>query len=57
VRLRPATVPGDLTAIARDLVPELRRRGLARDAYDRPTLRGLHGLPTDVPSRYAAVRA
>jgi alkanesulfonate monooxygenase SsuD/methylene tetrahydromethanopterin reductase-like flavin-dependent oxidoreductase (luciferase family) len=57
VRLRPATVPGDLTAIARDLAPELRRRGLARDAYDRPTLRGLLGLPTDVPSRYAAVRA
>ncbi len=57
VRLRPATIPGDLTAIARDLVPELRRRGLARDAYDAPTLRGLLGLPTSVPSRYAAARA
>ncbi|GMA25284.1 FMNH2-utilizing oxygenase [Luteimicrobium album] len=54
VRLRPATLPGDLTAIARDLAPELRRRGLARGAYDRATLRGLLGLPTDVPSRYAA---
>jgi alkanesulfonate monooxygenase SsuD/methylene tetrahydromethanopterin reductase-like flavin-dependent oxidoreductase (luciferase family) len=54
VRLRPATIPGDLSAIARDLAPELRRRGLARAAYDQPTLRGLLGLPTDVPSRYAA---
>ncbi|MGC5167902.1 LLM class flavin-dependent oxidoreductase [Luteimicrobium sp. DT211] len=57
VRLRPATIPGDLTAIARDLAPELRRRGLARGAYDRPTLRGLLDLPTDVPSRYAAAPA
>jgi alkanesulfonate monooxygenase SsuD/methylene tetrahydromethanopterin reductase-like flavin-dependent oxidoreductase (luciferase family) len=54
VRLRPATLPDDLDAIARDLAPELRRRGLARDAYDADSLRGLLGLPTGIPSRYAA---
>lgn len=31
VRLRPAAIPTDLDAIARDLLPELRRRGLVAD--------------------------
>ncbi len=53
VRLRPATLPDDLALIAADLAPELRRRGLTRTAYDADSLRGLLGLPTDVPSRYA----
>ena len=47
-------LPDDLDALVADLLPELRRRGLARTAYDAPTLRGLLGLPTDVPSRFAA---
>lgn len=33
-RLRPATLPGDLRRITRDLVPELQRRGRFRTAYD-----------------------
>jgi alkanesulfonate monooxygenase SsuD/methylene tetrahydromethanopterin reductase-like flavin-dependent oxidoreductase (luciferase family) len=45
-RLRPATLPYDLTQITRGLVPELQRRGLFRTAYpEHPTLRGLLGLP------------
>ncbi|WP_028047788.1 LLM class flavin-dependent oxidoreductase [Cellulomonas sp. URHE0023] len=56
VRLRPATLPDDLALIARDLAPELRRRGLTRPAYDAGSLRGLIGLPTDVPNRYATAR-
>jgi alkanesulfonate monooxygenase SsuD/methylene tetrahydromethanopterin reductase-like flavin-dependent oxidoreductase (luciferase family) len=43
-RLRPGTLPHDLTAITRGLVPELQRRGLFRTAYDASTLRGLLGL-------------
>ncbi len=44
-RLRPATLPYDLTRITRGLVPELQRRGLFRTAYpENPTLRGLLGL-------------
>ena len=54
VRFRPAVLPDDLDALVADVLPELRRRGLARTAYDAPTLRGLLGLPTDVPSRFAA---
>ncbi|CUU56344.1 Flavin-dependent oxidoreductase, luciferase family (includes alkanesulfonate monooxygenase SsuD and methylene tetrahydromethanopterin reductase) [Parafrankia irregularis] len=52
-RLRPGTVPHDLEAITRALVPELQRRGLFRTAYEAGTLRGLLGLarPAD---RYAA---
>jgi len=53
VRLRPATLPDDLALVASDLAPELRRRGLSRTAYDAGSLRGLLGLPTDVPHRYA----
>ena len=56
VRLRPAVLPDDLTLIASDLAPELRRRGLTRTAYDAGSLRGLIGLPTDVPNRYATAR-
>ncbi|WP_328315735.1 LLM class flavin-dependent oxidoreductase [Streptomyces sp. NBC_00388] len=39
-RLRPGTLPHDLTAITRGLVPELQRRGAFRTAYDATTLRG-----------------
>ena len=51
-RLRPATVPYDLTRITRDLVGELQRRGAFRTAYEADTLRGLLGLPRPV-NRYA----
>ncbi|GAA2222657.1 LLM class flavin-dependent oxidoreductase [Promicromonospora sukumoe] len=55
VRLRPAVLPDDLEALVTDVLPELRRRGLARTAYDAGSLRGLLRLPTDVPSRFAVV--
>jgi alkanesulfonate monooxygenase SsuD/methylene tetrahydromethanopterin reductase-like flavin-dependent oxidoreductase (luciferase family) len=51
-RLRPGAIPDDLTFITRELVPELRRRGVFRDAYEAATFRGLLGLPRPV-SRYA----
>ncbi|MFE7565524.1 LLM class flavin-dependent oxidoreductase [Streptomyces sp. NPDC057539] len=44
-RLRPGTLPHDLAAITRGLVPELQRRGAFRTAYDATTLRGHLGLP------------
>lgn len=57
-RLRPATIPHDLTAITRGLVPELQRRGLFRRAYPvgggPTTLRGLLGLGRPA-NRYAEV--
>jgi alkanesulfonate monooxygenase SsuD/methylene tetrahydromethanopterin reductase-like flavin-dependent oxidoreductase (luciferase family) len=43
-RLRPATLPHDLVQITESLVPDLRRRGLFRSAYETDTLRGLLGL-------------
>jgi len=43
-RLRPAALPHDLVQITAGLVPELRRRGLFRTAYEADTLRGLLGL-------------
>ena len=43
-RLRPAGLPHDLVQITEGLVPELRRRGLFRTAYEADTLRGLLGL-------------
>ncbi|HEX3564747.1 MAG TPA: LLM class flavin-dependent oxidoreductase [Acidimicrobiales bacterium] len=43
-RLRPGTVPHDLEAISRTLVPELQRRGAFRAGYEASTLRGLLGL-------------
>ena len=33
-RLRPAALPHDLVQITENLVPELRRRGLFRNAYE-----------------------
>jgi alkanesulfonate monooxygenase SsuD/methylene tetrahydromethanopterin reductase-like flavin-dependent oxidoreductase (luciferase family) len=53
-RLRPATVPHDLSQITRGLVPELQRRGLFRTAYEATTLRGLLGLHRPA-NRYAAL--
>ncbi|MFD3486199.1 LLM class flavin-dependent oxidoreductase [Streptomyces sp. NPDC058665] len=55
-RLRPAVAGHDLSAITRDLVPELQRRGAFRTAYEADTLRGLLGLPRPA-NRYAAVTA
>jgi alkanesulfonate monooxygenase SsuD/methylene tetrahydromethanopterin reductase-like flavin-dependent oxidoreductase (luciferase family) len=51
-RLRPAALPHDLVQITDGLVPELRRRGLFRTAYDATTLRGLLGLSRPA-NRYA----
>ncbi|WP_326684241.1 LLM class flavin-dependent oxidoreductase [Streptomyces microflavus] len=51
-RLRPGTLPHDLTAITRDLVPELQRRGVFRTEYASTTLRGHLGLARPT-SRYA----
>ncbi|MFE6036468.1 LLM class flavin-dependent oxidoreductase [Streptomyces sp. NPDC056452] len=55
-RLRPGTLPHDLTAITRGLVPELQRRGVFRTAYEATTLRGHLGLPRPT-SRYAEAAA
>ncbi|WP_068273391.1 LLM class flavin-dependent oxidoreductase [Aldersonia kunmingensis] len=44
VRLRPAALPDDLTAITRFLAPELQRRNLFRTAYGEATLRERLGL-------------
>ena len=52
-RLRPATLPHDLTQITDCLVPELRRRCLYRVRYEAETLRGLLGLGRPA-NRYAA---
>jgi len=54
-RLRPAVLPDDLTAITRDLVPELQRRGAFRTEYEASSLRGLLGLPRPA-NRYAPDR-
>jgi len=53
-RLRPATIPDDLEAITRGLVPELQRRGVFRSAYEASTLRQQLGLPRPA-NRYAGV--
>ncbi|MFI8663775.1 LLM class flavin-dependent oxidoreductase [Rhodococcus qingshengii] len=53
-RLRPGVVVDDLDAIAGELVPELQRRNVFRTEYPQTNLRGLLGLPIDVPNRYAA---
>jgi alkanesulfonate monooxygenase SsuD/methylene tetrahydromethanopterin reductase-like flavin-dependent oxidoreductase (luciferase family) len=55
-RLRPATLPDDLEAITRGLVPELRTRSAFRHAYEATTLRGLLGLPRPA-NRYASTRS
>jgi alkanesulfonate monooxygenase SsuD/methylene tetrahydromethanopterin reductase-like flavin-dependent oxidoreductase (luciferase family) len=59
IRLRPATLPHDLTQITQRLVPELQRRGAFRNAYPDTdggitSLRALLGLPRPA-NRYAAV--
>ncbi|MFD6280932.1 LLM class flavin-dependent oxidoreductase [Streptomyces sp. NPDC060209] len=51
-RLRPGTLPHDLTAITQGLVPELQRRGVFRREYESTTLRGHLRLPRPV-GRYA----
>ena len=56
VRLRPGVVTDDLPRIADDLLPELRRRGLLA-ASEATSLRGVLGLPTTVPNRYAPALA
>ncbi len=52
-RLRPGTIPHDLEAITRDLIPELQRRGIFRTEYEASTLRGLLGLSRPA-NRYVA---
>jgi alkanesulfonate monooxygenase SsuD/methylene tetrahydromethanopterin reductase-like flavin-dependent oxidoreductase (luciferase family) len=51
-RLRPGTLPYDLTAITTQLVPELQRRNAFRTEYKAGTLRGLLGLGRPA-NRYA----
>ncbi|QXW01981.1 LLM class flavin-dependent oxidoreductase [Rhodococcus globerulus] len=53
-RLRPGVAVDDLDTIVNDLVPELQKRNVFRPAYPDTNLRGLLGLPIDVPNRYAA---
>jgi alkanesulfonate monooxygenase SsuD/methylene tetrahydromethanopterin reductase-like flavin-dependent oxidoreductase (luciferase family) len=53
-RLRPGTIPHDLEAITRRLVPELQQRLAFRTAYHANSLRGLLGLPRPA-NRYSAV--
>lgn len=53
-RLRPGTVPHDLSQITDALVPELQRRDAFRTSYEATTLRGLLGLPRPA-NRYAAI--
>jgi alkanesulfonate monooxygenase SsuD/methylene tetrahydromethanopterin reductase-like flavin-dependent oxidoreductase (luciferase family) len=55
-RLRPATLPHDLTQISRGLVPELQRRDAFRRGYEGATLRGRLGL-SHPANRYAASAA
>jgi alkanesulfonate monooxygenase SsuD/methylene tetrahydromethanopterin reductase-like flavin-dependent oxidoreductase (luciferase family) len=51
-RLRPGTLPHDLTAITRGLVPHLQAAGSFRRAYDTGTLRDRLGLARPA-NRYA----
>ncbi|GAA3803284.1 LLM class flavin-dependent oxidoreductase [Sphaerisporangium flaviroseum] len=53
-RLRPGTLPHDLTAITRDLVPALQTRAAFRREYQTADLRGRLGL-TRPASRYEKV--
>jgi alkanesulfonate monooxygenase SsuD/methylene tetrahydromethanopterin reductase-like flavin-dependent oxidoreductase (luciferase family) len=50
-RLRPAALPHDLVQITEHLAPELRRRGLFRNAHSADTLRGSLGFARPA-SRY-----
>jgi alkanesulfonate monooxygenase SsuD/methylene tetrahydromethanopterin reductase-like flavin-dependent oxidoreductase (luciferase family) len=52
-RLRPATLPHDLTQISRGLVPQLQRRDAFRRGYEGTTLRQLLRLARPA-NRYAA---
>jgi alkanesulfonate monooxygenase SsuD/methylene tetrahydromethanopterin reductase-like flavin-dependent oxidoreductase (luciferase family) len=52
-RLRPGTIPRDLEAITRGLIPELQHRGVFRTSYEASSLRGLLGLARPA-NRYAA---
>ncbi|WP_101468783.1 LLM class flavin-dependent oxidoreductase [Nocardia fluminea] len=54
-RLRPGVAVDDLAAIAGRLVPALQHRGAFRTSYPEGSLRGLLGLSTTVPNRYARV--
>ncbi len=54
-RLRPATIPGDLRQVTRELVPQLQRRGSFRTSYTATTLRGHLGLPRPA-NRHATAR-
>ena len=55
LRLRPGTLPVDLTQITRGLVPELQRRGAFRTAYEADTLRGpARSAPPREPLRRTA---
>ncbi|MBF4457506.1 LLM class flavin-dependent oxidoreductase [Pseudoclavibacter sp. VKM Ac-2867] len=54
-RLHPGVVTDDLPRIVADVVPLLQQKGLFRERYEARSLRGLLGLPTTVPNRYAAV--
>jgi alkanesulfonate monooxygenase SsuD/methylene tetrahydromethanopterin reductase-like flavin-dependent oxidoreductase (luciferase family) len=47
-RLRPGTLPHDLEAISRGVVPVLQERGAFRRAYEAGTLRGRLGLARPV---------
>jgi len=51
-RLRPGSVPHDLDAVTRQLVPQLQARGLFRREYEADTLRGLLGFERPA-NRYA----
>ncbi|MEV0379434.1 LLM class flavin-dependent oxidoreductase [Nonomuraea sp. NPDC050643] len=53
-RLRPGTLPYDLTRITRELTAELRSRAAFRHEYEAATLRDLLGLPRRA-TRYAEV--
>jgi alkanesulfonate monooxygenase SsuD/methylene tetrahydromethanopterin reductase-like flavin-dependent oxidoreductase (luciferase family) len=53
-RLRPASMPYDLEAITRGLVPELQRRQVYRSAYPATTLRAALGLHRPA-NRYATI--
>jgi alkanesulfonate monooxygenase SsuD/methylene tetrahydromethanopterin reductase-like flavin-dependent oxidoreductase (luciferase family) len=55
-RLRPGTLPRDLEAISRELVPVLRKRGAFRREYEADTLRGRLGLARPV-NRHAVERS
>ncbi|GAB2856219.1 LLM class flavin-dependent oxidoreductase [Actinoallomurus bryophytorum] len=54
-RLRPGTLPHDLEAISRAVVPVLQERGAFRREYEAGTLRGLLGLARPV-NRHALER-